>query len=133
MNSICTVLSCTSEDYLGLFDNEKLSTADLVQDVLQSVIPPNEALLRAVTTKYRLDDVIRGMLMYAPHPLGQRYAAVALHIAHGKGAEAVVSVATAWFDKLLLPSLSSMYSSYSASTDRSISVDDCSESEDRTS
>ena len=44
------------------------------------------------------------MLNHAPHPMGQRYVAVSLHIAYKKGEDGVVDVAKAWLDNLLLPS-----------------------------
>ena len=45
------------------------------------------------------------MLKHAPHPLGRRYVAICLHIAHQKGEDGVVNAAKAWLDNLLLPSL----------------------------
>jgi hypothetical protein len=44
------------------------------------------------------------MIIHAPHPLGQRYVAVSLYIAHQKGEEAVIDLANAWMEQLFLPS-----------------------------
>jgi hypothetical protein len=55
-----------------------------------------------------MDKLLRGMVIYAPHPHGQCYAAVALHIASGRGPDTIVNLANAWLKNLLLPSLSSI-------------------------
>jgi hypothetical protein len=44
------------------------------------------------------------MLEHAPHPLGRRYVAVSLHVAHQNGEDEVVNAAKAWLDNLFLPS-----------------------------
>jgi hypothetical protein len=45
------------------------------------------------------------MLEHAPHPLGQRYVALSLLVAHQEGEDGVVDAAKAWLDGLLLPSV----------------------------
>ena len=99
-----TVLTCTSEEYDDFLNNEKLQTEVLSDDVLRSVIRQNSAKLRAADGRYRLDDLLLAMLEHAPHPLGRRYVAVSLHIAHRRGEDGVVNAAKAWLDNLFLPS-----------------------------
>ena len=101
VESICTVLTCASEEYKALFANENFLTED---DTLDSIIRPNREKLRAADSRYRLDDLLHAMLKHAPHPSGRRYVAVCLHIARQKGADGVVNAAKAWLDNLLLPS-----------------------------
>ncbi|KAJ6621954.1 hypothetical protein B0H10DRAFT_2214770 [Mycena sp. CBHHK59/15] len=105
VESTCTVLTCTSDEFWEFFDNGSLSTVELAEDLLRNVIRPNKARLRESDARYHLDELLAGMLQEAPDPSGKRYAAVALHIAHGKGPEAVVDVAKAWLDNLFLPML----------------------------
>ena|ERR1700761_5853588 len=73
-----------------------------------TIEPDHDALrsvrLRGSHARYPLDTLLITMLQEVPHPSGQRYIAVALNIAHGKGIEAVVDQAKAWLDNLLLPS-----------------------------
>jgi len=104
VESICTVKSCTSDEFLEFYENENLDTDILSEDVMINVIHPNRDRLRAVDGRYRLDKLLSAMLEYAPHPLGRRYVAIALHIAMGKGGDAVVEAAKAWMDYLFLPS-----------------------------
>ena len=99
-----TILTCTSEEYDDFFNNEKLQTEPLSDDVLRNVICQNSAKLRAADRRYRLDDLLSAMLEHAPHPLGRRYVAVSLHVAHRKGEDGVVNAAKAWLDNLFLPS-----------------------------
>ena len=103
-NSTCSVLTCTSEEYDDFFNNENLHTEALSDDVLRNIIRQNSARLRAADGRYRLDDLLSAMLEHAPHPLGRRYVAVSLHIAHRKGEDGVVNAAKAWLDNLFLPS-----------------------------
>jgi hypothetical protein len=102
--SICAVLTRSPEEYEVLFANEDFLTEALSDDALNSIIRPNRERLRAADGRYRLDDLLHAMLKHAPHPLGRRYVAVCLHIAHQKGEEGVVNAAKAWLDNLLLPS-----------------------------
>jgi hypothetical protein len=97
-------LTCTSEEFKNLYDNETLRTEGLVEDVLRNVIRPNSARLREADRRYCLDDLLSAMLTDAPHPLGQRYVAVCLRIAHQQGKDGVVNAARAWLDNLFLPS-----------------------------
>jgi hypothetical protein len=99
-----TVLTCTSEEFDDFFNNENLHTEALSDDVLRNIIRQNSARLRAADGRYRLDDLLSAMLEHAPHPLGRRYVAVSLHIAHRKGEDGVVNAAKAWLDNLFLPS-----------------------------
>ena len=101
VESICTVLTCASEEYKVLFAKESFLTED---DTLDSIIRPNRAKLRAADGRYRLDDLLHAMWKHAPHPSGRRYVAVCLHISRQKGADGVVNAAKAWLDNLLLPS-----------------------------
>ncbi|KAF8256992.1 hypothetical protein EI94DRAFT_127631 [Lactarius quietus] len=105
VESICTVLTCASEEYDDLFAKQSLSTEVLSDDALRNIIRPNSERLRAADCRYRLDDFLNAILMHAPHPLGRRYVAICLHIAHEKGEDGVVNAAKAWLDNLLLPML----------------------------
>jgi hypothetical protein len=104
VESICTVLTCASEEYEDLFAKEGLLTEVVSGDALHNIIRPNSERLRAADGRYRLDDLLYAMLKHAPHPLGRRYVAICLHIAHQKGEDGVVNAAKAWLDNLLLPS-----------------------------
>jgi hypothetical protein len=101
--SICTILTCASEEYEAFFAQEALLTEVLSDDVLHNIIRPNSERLRA-DGRYRLDDLLYAMMKHAPHPLGRRYVAICLHIAHQRGEDGVVNAARLWLDKLLLPS-----------------------------
>ena len=105
MPSDCTVLTVTSEEYEVFYRNEKLLTDVLSDDVLQNVIYPNRERLRAASSGFRLDDLLTAMLEYAPHPLGRRYFALALHVAHRRGEDGVIDAAKAWVDNLFYPSV----------------------------
>ena len=102
--SICTILTCASEEYRVLLAKDNFLTEGLSHDALNSIIRPNREKLRAADSRYRLDDLLDAMLKYAPHPKGRRYVAVCLHVAHQKGEEGVVNAAKVWLDNLLLPS-----------------------------
>lgn len=104
LESTCTILRCTSEDFWSIYESDKLATDVLSHDILTNVIGANRERLRAAERRYRLDDLLSGMIIHAPHPLGQRYVAVSLHIAHQKGEEAVIHLANAWMEQLFLPS-----------------------------
>jgi hypothetical protein len=104
VESICTVLTCASEEYEDIFAQESLTTEVLSEDALNKIIRPNSERLRAADGRYRLDDLLYAMLEHAPHPSGKRYVAICLHIAHQKGEDGVVNAAKAWLDNLLLPS-----------------------------
>jgi len=101
--SISSVLTCASNQYQSFYDGEML-TEVLSDEALRNIIRPNSARLREADRRYRLDDLLSAMLEHAPHPLGQRYVAICLHIAHQKGEDGVVNAAKAWLDNLLLPS-----------------------------
>jgi hypothetical protein len=103
--SISTILTCRSEEYQECFSNESLLTEDLSDDALYNIIPLNTARLLGAKKNYRLDKLLYTMVKDAPHPSGQRYIAVCLHIAHQKGEDGVVNAAKAWLDHLLLPML----------------------------
>jgi hypothetical protein len=100
----CTVLTVTSENFDGFYHNESFHTGVLSRDVLCNVIHPNRARLLAASSEYRLDDLLTAMLEHAPHPLGRRYVALALHVVHRRGEDGVVNAAKAWLDNLFLPS-----------------------------
>ena len=100
--STCTVLTCTSEGYQDFYEKRFL-TEVLSNDAERNIIGPNSARLQA-EPRYRLDKLLYAMLKHAPHPLGKRYVAVCLHVAHQKGEDGVVDAAKAWLDNLFLPS-----------------------------
>ena len=110
LESIRTVLTCTSEEFRDVYDDANIETGTLVQDALDHIIGPNIEKLRAADKRYRLDNLLSAMLLHAPEPSGQRYVAICLHIAHGKGEDGIFNAAKAWLDHLLLPSPSSFLS-----------------------
>ncbi|KAF8906930.1 hypothetical protein CPB85DRAFT_1312925 [Mucidula mucida] len=89
--STCTILTCTSEEFQDMYND-----ANLDDDVLL--------------------NIIRTHASSRPTRAGRRYVAVALHIAHRKGADAVVGVARAWMDHLFLMMLSISRASYKVET-----------------
>lgn len=103
IQSICTVLSCTPEQFFDLYNDNGMSTKILTEDALLTA-RDREKLKTASGNKYRLDKLLDEMLIQAPSESGKRYVAVALHIAHTKGGNAIVEVAQAWMDHLFLPS-----------------------------
>jgi len=105
LGPICTILGCAPDEFWSIYDNDKVATDILSNDILSSVIGTNHETLRAADRRYRFDNLLSGMIIHAPHPLGRRYVAVCLHIAHQKGkAAAVVNLAKAWMEQLFLPS-----------------------------
>ncbi|KAJ7746573.1 hypothetical protein B0H16DRAFT_1852587 [Mycena metata] len=76
----------------------------LVEECIE-FIDNHQQELRAQSTKYRLDQVLRGMLQCAPNAAGKRYAAKVLHAAIRQGLPSVKTVAQSWVDGLLLPVL----------------------------
>jgi hypothetical protein len=102
--SIRAVLTGASEEFNDFYDDEQLVTEVLVHEALDNVIGPNKERLREADNRYRLDDLLSAMLLHAPNPLGQRYVAVCLHIAHRKGEDGIVNAAKVWLDNLFLPS-----------------------------
>ncbi|KAF7982959.1 hypothetical protein HWV62_24536 [Athelia sp. TMB] len=83
VESTCTVFSCTSNEFCDVYEDSTVSTSVLSEDTLAS-IAGNRELLRSAEQRYRLGDLLSGMLDYAPNPLGKRYVAVALHVASKK-------------------------------------------------
>ena len=94
----------TSEEYQTLYGNKRLLTEDLSNQALHAVILPNITSLRGADEQHHLNDLLRGMLKHAPHPLGERYVAVSLPIAQQRGEDALVRTAKAWLDHLVIPS-----------------------------
>jgi len=110
-NSILSILSCSSKEFNEFYDNG-YATDTLVEDA-RKIICQNQVLLQQISQdRYRIDELLLGMLDDAPDPSGQRYVAIVLHIASGKGSEAVIDAAKAWFDHLFLPSQSDPFSAY---------------------
>ncbi|KIM40633.1 hypothetical protein M413DRAFT_446058 [Hebeloma cylindrosporum] len=103
LESTCATLGCRSEEFWSIYDSDKLAADVLSNEILTNVIAANHERLRVAEHRYRLDDLLTGMVIHAPHPLGQRYAAVSLHIAHEKGEDTVINLATAWMEQLFLP------------------------------
>ncbi|KAF7984808.1 hypothetical protein HWV62_11822 [Athelia sp. TMB] len=98
--STCAVLSCTLKEFWAVYENTTLSASALSEDALAE----RRALLSA-EPRYRLDELLAGMLEHAPHPASARYAAAALRLASAQGGAAVVRVAQAWMEQLFLPLL----------------------------
>ena len=106
-STILTILSCSSNTFSEFYDGP-YATHLLVEDA-KRIIHRNQALLKeANQDRYRLDELLLGMLDHAPDPSGQRYVAVVLHIANTKGSGAVMEAAKAWLDYLFFPSLLQM-------------------------
>lgn len=104
-DSTCEILKCAPAEFWAYYE-DSTSTETLANHVLRNVIHPNASFLRAANDEYRLDELLSAMLVHAPHPGGQRYVAVALHIAQGKGVEVLIELGKAWLEDLLFPSLS---------------------------
>ncbi|KZT63937.1 hypothetical protein DAEQUDRAFT_72950 [Daedalea quercina L-15889] len=88
-----------------MYTNSTLDTDVLSDDVLVNMIGPNGRHhndLVAANKYHRLDELLEGMLRFAPTLSGKRYIAVTLQIGHGKGTEAVVKMAKAWMKYLFL-------------------------------
>lgn len=100
--STCEVLTCTLDEFWDLFDKANLATNTPTADVLAKVMKQNRERLPAANSLYRLDDLLSATLHHAPHPLGQRYVVVALHIANRKGV--VIAIAESWMKQMFLPS-----------------------------
>ncbi|TFK67663.1 hypothetical protein BDN72DRAFT_898760 [Pluteus cervinus] len=103
-HSTCLILSCTVEEFRDIYESEapECTTETFCEDVLTNVIPLHHTALRAVHKQYRLDELLFAMLQFAPHTLGKRYVAVALHIANGKGGDVVLDIAKAWMQNLFV-------------------------------
>lgn len=100
VDSICNVLTCTSHDFDNFYKGG-FSTDLLAEESLNNTINGKfHQELKTASVKCRLDKLLEGMVKYAPDPAGRRYVAVAIHVAHEKGAEAVVNLANAWMDLL---------------------------------
>lgn len=102
VDSLTSVLTFTSEQYSELFDGP-LSLAELVRNA-QLLIGEHHTALVAASDKYRLHDLLLGMMEHAMDADGKRYVAVVLHIASRDGAEGMVRVAQAWMHHLFYPS-----------------------------
>ncbi|KAF8870627.1 hypothetical protein BD779DRAFT_1579271, partial [Infundibulicybe gibba] len=83
----------TSAEFSSIYNNNDLSTDILSDKALTTIVRPNSEFPRAADPRYRLDDFLAALLTHAPHQLGKRYIAVALHVAHDKGVTAVANVA----------------------------------------
>ena len=105
-DSFSSILT-TSEEYQTLYGNKRLLTEDLSNQALHNVnyvILPNITSLRGADEQHHLNDLLRGMLKHAPHPLGERYVAVSLLSAQQRGEDVLVRTAKAWLDHLVIPS-----------------------------
>jgi len=102
-SSILTILSCDSDRFSEFYDGG-ITTADLVRDAKRIIRHNRELLRKSSQDRYRLDELLLGMLDDAPDPSGTRYVAVVLHVANDKGSDAVVEAAKAWLDYLYFPS-----------------------------
>ena len=105
IESLCTVLTCASEEFRKLYDDSTLPTNVLCNEA-RYVINLSSPKLRTADQRYRLCDLLNAMLQDAPCPSGRRYVAVCLQIAQQKGEDGVVNAAKAWLDYLLLPGAS---------------------------
>lgn len=102
--STCTILGCKPGDFWSIYENDKVATDVLSDDILTNVIGTNYERLRVADRRCHLDDLLSAMIIHAPHPLGQRYVAISLHIAYLKGEDAIINLAKAWMEHLFLPS-----------------------------
>ena len=78
--STCTILGCKPGDFWSIYENDKVATDVLSDDILTNVIGTNYERLRVADRRCHLDDLLSAMIIRAPHPLGQRYVAISLHI-----------------------------------------------------
>lgn len=117
----CTTLLCTSEDFEEIYANNALHTDVLSDDVLVNTIRETGKYYQHLvdaSSQFRLDKLLEAMILHAPHSAGKRYVVIALHIAHGKGAKAVVDVANSgcnvYFYQVWQPSVISSVGDYSS-------------------
>ncbi|KAK7047909.1 hypothetical protein VNI00_006237 [Paramarasmius palmivorus] len=96
------LLTCTSDSFMEIFDNTSYATSVLA-DEARRVVTTSTKALRDAHSNVKLDMLLIGLLDMAPHLDGQRYVAVALHVAGNKGDDSVVNLAQAWFDNLIMP------------------------------
>ncbi|KAK7458140.1 hypothetical protein VKT23_010048 [Stygiomarasmius scandens] len=104
--SICSIPTCPSSTFSALYEDDNISTQSLCDTAYGTIARYSQDLCAAgAGHRYRLDELLSGMLMHAPHPLGKRYVAVSLYIASQKGGDAVVDIARSWMENLFLPML----------------------------
>ena len=102
VESILSILQCTSKEYLDRFD-APIQTEYLCAEA-HKAIEIHRPALRNASQKYHLGDLLTAMLDCAISSDGKRYVAIAIIIAHTKGSEAVVNIAKAWMEHLFFPS-----------------------------
>ena len=102
VESISSILSCTSEEYLDQSD-APIQTEYLCVET-HNAIKAHRPVLRNASQKYHLDHLLAAILDCAISSNGKRYVAVAIIIAHTKRSEAVVNIAKAWMEYLFFPS-----------------------------
>src|SRR5258705_12336004 len=82
-DSILSILSCPRKEFNEVYDGGYATDA-LVEDA-KKIFCQNQVLLKQIgQDRYRLDELLLGMLDDAPDPSGQRYVAIVLHISLGK-------------------------------------------------
>jgi hypothetical protein len=67
LESTCTILGCTSEEFWSIYENDKLAIHVLSDDVLTNVIGTNHERLRVADRRCRLDDLLSGMIIHMHH------------------------------------------------------------------
>jgi hypothetical protein len=96
--TILSILSCSSDTFSEFYEGPYVTNI-LVEDAKRIISRSQTLLQEASQDRYRLDELLLGMLDHAPDPSGQRYVAVVLHIANderercsGRGSQSMVGL-----------------------------------------
>ncbi|KAF4622506.1 hypothetical protein D9613_009437 [Agrocybe pediades] len=101
---ICSICECSAADFLELYNNHNtVSTGSLAEQALATVTMCQKLLAGNGDRYYRLPELLRGMLIDAPHSNGKRFVSIAIKLAYDRGK--IVPLALAWADKFLIPLL----------------------------
>lgn len=103
--SISSVHSDWIEESFRKHFASQATSSDFIQ-AAQEIISIYEEALQHATESFRLVEVLRGMIIHAPTTQGSLYAAVAILLANQEEepSAAIIGLARAWVDDLLLPS-----------------------------
>ncbi|KAF9472842.1 hypothetical protein BDN70DRAFT_886520 [Pholiota conissans] len=103
--SLATIFSTLTIDSAGIANDEyvHLDTDVLVEEALVSIVENAMYRERLLYGGISSKELLRNMLLEAPHPNGKRYIALTLHVVAQKGSEEVERLAKVLLDDFLLP------------------------------
>ena len=104
--SLATIFSTLTIDSAGIANDDyvHLDTDILVEEALVSIVEnATNCRERLLYGSISPKELLRSMILEAPHPNGKRYIALALHVAARKGSEEVERLAKVLLDDFLLP------------------------------